>query len=461
MAELWDSTTGRTNPSCRQDIEIGIAKLIDSGLIRAPRQSKSAFRHTIKEICEAADIDKIVEVTERAIEKRGAWLSYIVAGVTGRDDNPSPSDSDNPLGGSEHSWTDGEATPEAPTPTGPANREAAAKDAGAIRQGAEREGDGEQTALSNYCFFNRSLRNHPFLKTVPAWVRNMWDNLIMDAAWKDHEIEWRGRNLLLRRGQWVVSERDLAKEHRQSPRMVHYWLEKLVKQEMIQCVTAYAKPNSSDPWNVAGSVAGNVAGSVAGGTLVTLLNYDKFQPNLNAIVAGCVAGSVAGSVAQQKNVLTEEGIKEGLPTPLPPSPQKITAEKIFEIWESERGPLPMIQARRPQDIKDLVEHINSLTGDPEDQWRELVRRARQCDKSHWRFMSPKFLSTDTNHINQLIAGVYDKPFEERGKKNGGGKTFERAGKGNAEDFGGAHGSAEEQMRKVAALARASAVPKVQ
>lgn len=118
----------------------------------------------------------------------------------------------------------------------------------------------------------------------------------------------------------------------------------------------------------------------------------------------------------------------------PPTPShKITTTEIFELWEKERGPLEPVRAPKPERLGELVDYLNSLVGQESVlAWVEIIHKTRKCHKSHRPFMSPYFFAKDTTHIDQVMNGLYEKSFE-RGKY--GSTKVERAGRGDAEDFG--------------------------
>jgi hypothetical protein len=440
MGEIWTEATGLPDPKCNADFEKGFQALLDDRKLfisNSDRKSKGATKKLFRRICDLAPtIEDLIYVTESAISSN-AGFNYILSAFSGGRDN-----------GKEE-----EDTPPFPE-QGKAKQ---VQEETKIEKIPTSEPDTTDGLIGNYCFFNRSLRKHPYLKKVPAWVRVMWDNLIMDAAWKDHPVIWepeehRKFKVNLKRAQWVVSERQLAKEHKQSPRMIHHWLENLVKQQMIQCDTVFTKGSSKEVFHVAADVAGHVAGHVARGTIVTLLNYNKFQARFEDDVAALVAADVAADVARTKNALKEGKSEDGkIVTQL--EKIKITATKIFEIWEKEKGPLEPVRAPRPERLGELVDYLNSLDGkDPVEALTEIIHKARQCHPSHRTFMSPYFFSKDLTHIDQVLNGLYDKSFE-RGKY--GPTRIERAGRGDAEEFGFKGGS----LRRVTTLG-SSKVPKV-
>jgi hypothetical protein len=396
----WYSLSGGSRPNCSSDIRDVLKKAIREHLLRYNKKEDGDLSELALRIWEAAgeDPDRVIDACNATFRKR-AGFGYLFSCLNNASVKPPV-----PV-----------QVPVEKPPDIPVEKPAAADE-----------------LAGNYCFFNRSLRNHPYLKTVPAWVRVLWDNLIMDAAWKDHDVQWKGWTITIKRGQWIISETEIALEHGQSRRMVHYWLENLAKQQMIKCDPVFTKGSSKELIYVAASVAGHVAAHVARGTVVTLLNYNKFQARFEDDVAAFVAANVAANVAH-----TEECIKEGKTEHRKEAERQekssITANMVFEIWEKEKGPLEPVRVPRPERLTELVEYLNAIIGrNPSDVWIEIVHRARQCHASHRVFMSPYFFAKDLTHIDQVMNGLYDKSFE-RGKN--GSTKIERAGRGDAEDFG--------------------------
>ena len=416
MSGDWNSFTKSLRPKGFSDVFHGLKKIIKANAIKFDKDTDGELKVVASQIWEAAgeDADLLIKAIDATIAKRG-YLSYLY-GCLGKEPEPSsqPASQDSP-------------PPDIQTEP-PVELEKA------IEEVKLETVNGSGDPYGNYCFFNRSLRNHPYLTTVPDWVRVMWDNLIMDAAWKDHEIEWCGRRIMLKRGQWAISIRAIAEERGQNERMVRYWLDNFVKHQMIEYFALIKKIDSNDPWIVAGDFAGHVAGHVAGGVLVTLLNFNKFQAKIDSIVAARVAHAVAGGVALQKNGISKEGkTGEGNLSAQVVKDPKLTATEIFEIWEEEKGPLPSIRIRQPERLSELLKYLNNLVGrSPRESWIEIIHKARQCHESHRAFMSPVFFSKDLSHVDQVMNGLYEKSFE---RSKYGATKVERAGRGDREEFG--------------------------
>jgi len=156
----------------------------------------------------------------------------------------------------------------------------------------------------------------------------MFIDLIMDAAFKTHEVIWLGTNITLARGQCIVSRRRLAVDYGTRQQYVGRWLLALRDAEMLElqtvfCTTAASRWKSQKPNDAAkcaaktgGAVPPSVPPTVPGCTLVTICNYDKFQPGSQHSATPSVPPSVPPECAA-KSAITEGMVvirKEGKET---------------------------------------------------------------------------------------------------------------------------------------------------
>lgn len=91
-----------------------------------------------------------------------------------------------------------------------------------------------------------------------------WDWLIASAAYKDHQIEVKGRPVTVERGQLCHSMRFLAQRWKWSLGAVQRFLYRLERSEMIRCETD------------------------TGQCLITICNYDKYQATDTASDTGAI-----------------------------------------------------------------------------------------------------------------------------------------------------------------------------
>ena len=430
MSESWDSLTGGIIPRGSSDVKNGLHKAIQDKSIRYNKKEDGDLKSLSQRVWEEAgeDANVLIEAFDATLRKR-ANIAYLFACLSRGQFSPPQSQ--------------GNCTPtEAQIPP-----EIKKQDRSTDKELDRRE----KTFVKIY----RSIRHHPWFKGKPAWVKLFFIELCLDAAYKDHDVIWKNYKVPaikvhLRRGQYIIRERDIAKEYDQSPRMVHYWLNKLESEGMIlrQNVKYFGENR------VALDVALNVALGVAVGTLVTICKYDDYQGSKNDDVALDVALDVAYTKeCIQKKEKQKNGIQD-----LPGCSQnnKITKEEIFNIWEKERGPLSAVAVRQAQNIDALREHLNTLVGaTPQEHWQGIVHKARQCHASHYPLMSPAFFSKDLEHINQLLRGVYDRSFERKG--HGKPTITERPGRGNAEEFGAEAGKGAARVKRLADAFKSSDV----
>jgi hypothetical protein len=443
MGETWNSLVGSLIPKGSRDVSDLLKKALKSRLFK--HKNDDPDLHAIAdEAWEKAgrDPDVIIEALEATFKKRAGYefLYSCLKPSSGSDKKGTDSSAKTPLR-EEEGEKPGEPQSETPFATNGKN---------------------------NFIFLYRSIRHHPWFKKKPAWVKLLFIQLCLDAAWKEHEVEWKKTKIMLQRGQYIISERDLAIEYDQSPRMMHYWLQKLENEGMVDIKTIYFKNGIYVAGSVAVNVAVNVAGLVAAGSIVTICKYDDYQAQKSELVAGSVAGSVAVNVAV--NVAqTEEGIKEGETKErkteegrIPPTP--LTKIRLFEIWEENRGPLPTAVVKEYSKVTELVEVFNEMGREngigPEEKWAEFVRTLGSTTHyTNRHYMSPVWLAKDLGRINSVLAGTYQHDFgrsqhdertEARKRKNRGG-SGEYPGK-DGKELGGTSGTSfaitPAKMRKV-------------
>lgn len=141
----------------------------------------------------------------------------------------------------------------------------------------------------------RSARRHPWFKNKPPWVHHMWLNLLMDASFVDHKVEWRRHIIELKRGQYIVTETGLAKEYQVSRQMVSYYLKQMEAEKMIK----------KDPI----CLHGVLHTVLHGGFLVTICNYGRWQPEIEGDLHTVLHSSLQQTIKRniQKKGSTEKG----------------------------------------------------------------------------------------------------------------------------------------------------------
>jgi len=412
---------GKAENYTKTDLEGWIMALFEQNVVYGAGKTKSQRRHTFREIWDIANGqgDAIAGAFSKAIEKR-AGVNY-VRGCLSHQDNGDSTDHERPT------YVPSTAPPPPP----------------------EESAEDPRDENNSYIRLWRSIRHHPWLKGKPYWVRLLFIDLCLDAAWKDHDVEYHGKKFPLKRGQWIVSERDLARQYDQSQRMVHFWLDKLEKEQMIQCVTVFRRLTDNLLCVVSGHVSGNVSGHVSSGTLVTICKYDSYQSKVLCLVSGRVSGRVSGTVS-----LTEEGItKEGEPEEGIHSPQTpLTNKSIVELWNQNRGLLMEVTSHigDPSKLdcyKPLVELFTGMAagnGSPaETKWVDFVKHlASTTHSEHHGWMSPEWLAKDLKRVDQAIAGQYARPFGRSYGKSGADEELSRIRRGGSARGSGKAGAAD-------------------
>jgi hypothetical protein len=112
--------------------------------------------------------------------------------------------------------------------------------------------------MSGYIAIHREIFDHPIFKAEPFTEREAWMWLISEAAWQAKRVRIGNTVFDLSRGQAAHALRFMAETWKWSVSRVRRFLERLKNDRMID----------SEPTRDA--------------TLITIRNYDKFQPSRNA-----------------------------------------------------------------------------------------------------------------------------------------------------------------------------------
>ena len=147
-----------------------------------------------------------------------------------------------------------------------------------------------------------------------------------------------------------------------------------------------------------------------------------------------MGGTVSGCnpLQEQEQLAPKDTLKDkrkkGKKNPLnPPSGDpgvpvrsELSPKDLFEIWETERGPLSTVEIPEHGRVTALLNFLNASSAngnDPRDGWVKLIHAARECHPEHYSKMSPTWLSKDLEHVNQIFRGIYNHSFE-KGEANG-------------------------------------------
>ena len=135
--------------------------------------------------------------------------------------------------------------------------------------------------MSGYVKAYRARFIHPMFEGGP-WCRGYaWDWMVSQAAWREHQVEIKGRIIQVNRGQFTASVRFMADKFGWSKSTVVRFLTRLKTETMI----------------------GTEDGT--GQLVVTICNYNKYQDQSE--VAGTEDGTASGTGAGQERDKVEEG----------------------------------------------------------------------------------------------------------------------------------------------------------
>lgn len=148
--------------------------------------------------------------------------------------------------------------------------------------------------MSGYVAMSRGWQDHGIFEGDEFSRRDAWAWLIANAAWKPSKTRIKGTTVTLDRGELCFSQRFLAQKWGWSKSRVDRFIAILRDEGMIETRSKI------------GATAGHQAGQ--GQSIVTICNYDKYQPS-KADDRGnddCEIGATAG----QQRGKEEEGKKE-------------------------------------------------------------------------------------------------------------------------------------------------------
>ena len=396
MFKDWDSITGSLRPKGSSDVRAGLKKVIQAHGMYYDKNNDPNHEDLASEIWRLAneDPDKVIEAFDATIRKKGK-VNFLLSCLQG-----SPQ-------------------------SGKRERRSIPQEVDlSAKQGETPETPPIDKSKSNFIFLYRSIRHHPWFKGKPAWVKLLFIELCLDAAWKDHEVEFKGLKYTLHRGQWLVSMRDLAREYERDPKMVRYWMEKLGKEQMIQCSTAIMQHDSKSiicsPPCSPGLSPGLSPPRSPLGVLVTICKYNEYQAEISGLSPPCSPGLSPG-LSPPRSPLTEEGLKEGQTKEgLQNPPTPLTANKLLDLWNQNRGPLPQVlvytNLEQYEELVDLFNEMGKNNGkEPEVKWIEfiqtIVARVHPTNRS---YIMPSWIADKLNRVDSLLGGTYDRNFGSKG-----------------------------------------------
>lgn len=137
-----------------------------------------------------------------------------------------------------------------------------------------------------YIAVSRSIFEHPLFKDRPDWLV-AWEKLFAAAAWKPQAHVGRWGSAHVERGQLAITQRALAATWGWPPSTVRYFLNLLEQAKMIVQQVVRARINANESIKNSQRI-----------TIITICNYDKFQPR-GRVKYSEVAQGTAQRVAQE------------------------------------------------------------------------------------------------------------------------------------------------------------------
>ncbi len=142
------------------------------------------------------------------------------------------------------------------------------------------------TRQLGYIAVSRSIFEHPLFKNRPDW-HVAWEKLIAAAAWKPQAHVGRWGSAHVERGQLAITQRALAVSWGWPSSTLRYFLDRLEQAKMIVQEVIRATINANDGIKNSQRI-----------TIITICNYDKFQPRGRIKING-FAQETAQGVAQE------------------------------------------------------------------------------------------------------------------------------------------------------------------
>jgi hypothetical protein len=167
--------------------------------------------------------------------------------------------------------------------------------------------------VSGYVRIHRSLIGHPAFRNDAEAMAFAW--MIARACWKPERLRYKGHGQHLNRGQLAISQRDMAHALDRDKA----WIERL--------------------WKRLKSEAMIVVGSEAGVAVITICNYDQYQPSgATREAVGEALDEAFARQAQGTEERREEGNKEE-------SEAKASHGEILSAWNgmADKAGLPKVR----------------------------------------------------------------------------------------------------------------------
>lgn len=121
---------------------------------------------------------------------------------------------------------------------------------------------------------DRKIIDHDFFQDKEIWVRLMWMDMLLRAQYKEYTIKWNRIPFVLKRGQLLVTDRQLAEYYGTTQSTVNRTLKKMELAGMIER-GFLIKVNGV--WGVSKTASIGASYRDSGGTRITICNYNKFQ----------------------------------------------------------------------------------------------------------------------------------------------------------------------------------------
>ena len=238
--------------------------------------------------------------------------------------------------------------------------------------------------MSGFIVIHRKIFENPLFAQNPI-ARQVFEDLVKLAAWKECHQDWRGKPVFIDRGQVMISVSRIAEITGRSIKQVRTALAKCEAHEML--ILGQSK----------GKQLGNARGKAPG--IITICNYTQYQ-DLSKL-----AGNANGNQPETKGQIKEPKITNKPKKELSSFDDDVRAafEKFEEFAKHTGLPCPAkLSAKRKQKIKSRLDEHGL------EKWTEALRQAYRSEFIRSaRWFTIDWLAANETNITKVLEGNYD------------------------------------------------------
>lgn len=258
-----------------------------------------------------------------------------------------------------------------------------------------------------YIKLYRRWSSSPAVLALDGAQRSVWIEILFAANWKDTVVVLRSGPTTIKRGQALIPERTLAKRAGVGRQVVRTTLDRLVLSETLKVTQARSLNGPSI-------------------TLITVLNYDRFQANEELPTQGKTQSQPKPNPSSTRSEEVEEVEEERqllAPVGAAPGSFRTLQGLLVKAFEDERGSRYLWQgAKDAQGLKRLLA-LRLPNQDIVDRWRAGLKAAGWKSASTVAQLAAKW--------NDLASEVNGHDVESRRLREATERSLEEPGRGEA------------------------------